>query len=107
MLHRTAFQYCIVLHFSTSTFAFTFPFPFPSANQIKICNTVDLLLKVVDLEKLSYKCASLVKIGANYVELILGLEILGWKRPICWPRVDLSVRKPLSPSPFRRGPGMS
>ena len=54
-------------------------------------STVDPLPKVVDLEKLSYKCASLVKIGANYVELILGLEILGWKRPICWPRIDLSV----------------
>ena len=53
-------------------------------------STVDPLPKVVDLEKLSYKCASLVKIGANYVELILGLEIMGWKRPFCWPRIDLS-----------------
>ena len=63
-------------------------------------STVDLLLKVVDIEKLSYKCASLVKIGANYVELILALEVMGRKptffmvmgrkQPICWSQVDLS-----------------
>ena len=63
-------------------------------------STVDLLLKVVDLKKLSYKCASVVKIGANHVELILGLDIMGRKptffmvmgrkEPICWSQVDLS-----------------
>ena len=41
-----------------------------------------------------------MKIGANYVELILGLEIMGRKptffmvmgrkQPICWSQVDLS-----------------
>ena len=63
-------------------------------------STVDLLLKVVDLEKLSYQCASLVKIGANHVELILGLDIMGRKptffmvtgrkEPICWSQVVLT-----------------
>ena len=31
----------------------------------------DIVPRFVDLEKLSYKCASLVKIGANHVELLL------------------------------------
>ena len=32
-----------------------------------------IMPRFVDLEKLSYKCASLVKIGANHVELLLDI----------------------------------
>ena len=45
------------------------------------------MTQFVDLEKLSYKCASLVKIGANHVELLLAAhtDISPWRKWVASP----------------------
>ena len=47
----------------------------------------EMLPRFVDLEKLSYKCASLVKIGANHVELLLAAhtDISPWRKWVASP----------------------
>ena len=48
---------------------------------------VETVLKVLDLEKLSCKCASLVKIGANHVKLLLDAHtsFLPWRKWVASP----------------------
>ena len=45
------------------------------------------MTQIVDLEKLSYKCASLVKIGANHVELLFAAhtDISPWRKWVATP----------------------
>ena len=45
------------------------------------------MTQIVDLEKLSYKCASLVKIGANHGELLLAAhtDISPWRKWVASP----------------------
>ena len=48
---------------------------------------VAIMTQIVDLEKLSYKCASLVKIGANHGELLLAAhtDISPWRKWVASP----------------------